>query len=440
MRTPTLQYLYLQKPVTMIIIICFISVLPWLGLNELSTPAASSDALIADAMLRSGEWVLPPMPSGGINYDHPMLHWLICLCSFPQGYVSKLTLQLPGAIAFIVMMASTLIFFGRRIKFHEAFITTLFLITSSGMQNLSAASSGDLLFATFIFVALTQLYRWNEEWELKGIPVEIALLLSGAILTKGLMGLILPIAAFTIFLFLTRRYSAKTITKAMCYVSVSSLFLPIVWYATVWKQGGIGTLGDVLRNEFTTFWSYSGDGHTIFYIIPLLAIGFLPWIFFFLFSLFGVKNDIHKQRLGLERTGVKFFSFVTWVVLLAAYAIMPVKKASFLLPAYPFFTIFLAQYALHITEYRTLCTRIFAGFMSVAVLGSLLLMMFPTEWSPIPPVVFSRRIVLLMIFTWCMLLTVIYQMCKKINIKILYATIALAYAVNMLVNANELLG
>ena len=79
MRTPTLQYLYLQKPVTMILFICIISVLPWLGLSELNAPATSPDAAVADTMLKTGEWVLPVMPSGSVNYDHPMLHGLIVL-------------------------------------------------------------------------------------------------------------------------------------------------------------------------------------------------------------------------------------------------------------------------------------------------------------------------------------------------------------------------
>ena len=47
MRTPTLQYLYLQKPITMIILICIISVLPWLGLSELGSTANSADAAVA---------------------------------------------------------------------------------------------------------------------------------------------------------------------------------------------------------------------------------------------------------------------------------------------------------------------------------------------------------------------------------------------------------
>ena len=39
-----------------------------------------------------------------------------------------------------------------------------------------------------------------------------------------------------------------------------------------------------------------------------------------------------------------------------------------------------------------------------------------------------------------MLFAVIYQMSRKINIKILYATIALTFAVNMIVNASGLVG
>lgn len=431
MRTPTLQYLYLQKPITMIIFICLISVLPWLGLSELGSMANSSDAAVAKAMLESGEWVLPKMPTGEISYDHPMLHWLIVLFSSWQGYVSKFTLQLPGALAFIVMMTCTLIFFGRRVKFHEAFISTLFLITCAGMQNLSAASSGDLLFATFIFVALTQLYRWEENYELKGIPVEISALLSGAILTKGLMGMILPVVTFTIYLLVTRKHAVFFSLKAMFYVAISSLFLPALWYVSIWKQGGMDLLLDVMKDEFSYFWGLQSHTHNFFYIIPLLALGFFPWIVFFFFSLFGVKMEKKK----IDCTGVKLFSLISMIVLLIAYALMPVKRASYLLPVYPFITIFLAQYAIYITEYRMWCTRLFASFLATAVLIGLVLLFIPTPWSPLPVVPIDLRIGALIALTVIMLITVYYQLFKKINIKILYASIALTFAVNMLVNA-----
>ena len=47
MRTPTLQYLYLQKPVTMMVVICIISVLPWIGLGDFSTKGEPREAAVA---------------------------------------------------------------------------------------------------------------------------------------------------------------------------------------------------------------------------------------------------------------------------------------------------------------------------------------------------------------------------------------------------------
>ena len=54
MRTPTLQYLYLQKPVTMMVVICIISVLPWIGLGDFSTKGEPREAAVAISMLETG--------------------------------------------------------------------------------------------------------------------------------------------------------------------------------------------------------------------------------------------------------------------------------------------------------------------------------------------------------------------------------------------------
>ena len=141
------------------------------------------------------------------------------------------------------------------------------------------------------------------------------------------------------------------------------------------------------------------------------------------------------EKKKIDCTGVKLFSLISMIVLLIAYALMPVKRASYLLPVYPFITIFLAQYAIYITEYRMWCTRLFASFLATAVLIGLVLLFIPTPWSPLPVVPIDLRIGALIALTVIMLITVYYQLFKKINIKILYASIALTFAVNMLVNA-----
>ena len=72
MRTPTLQYLYLQKPITMVIVICIISVLPWIGLGDFSTKGEPREAAVAVSMLETGNWILPQVYANEFAYKPPL--------------------------------------------------------------------------------------------------------------------------------------------------------------------------------------------------------------------------------------------------------------------------------------------------------------------------------------------------------------------------------
>ena len=147
MRTPTLQYLYLQKPVTMMVVICIISVLPWIGLGDFSTKGEPREAAVAISMLETGNWVLPQSYANEFAFKPPMAHWLMAAFSYPQGYVSEFPSRLPSALAFITLIGFVLVFFGKRIvKFQEAFIATLLLLIQRPLcleKNLSCCGYTD---------------------------------------------------------------------------------------------------------------------------------------------------------------------------------------------------------------------------------------------------------------------------------------------------------
>ena len=118
---------------------------------------------------------------------------------------------------------------------------------------------------------------------------------------------------------------------------------------------------------------------------------------------------------------------------------------------------FLAQYALYITEYRTKVTRVFAAFLA-SVVRVVMIAILLTVFGIIDPVgivgqytqnastldmvrmvskvlVHPSTLTICIIFINLLILgTVYYQMFKKINIKILYATIALTFSVNLLID------
>ncbi|MEG1748200.1 MAG: glycosyltransferase family 39 protein [Tannerellaceae bacterium] len=481
MRTPTLQYLYLQKPVTMMVVICIISVLPWIGLGDFSTKGEPREASVAISMLETGNWVLPQAYANEFAYKPPMAHWLMAAFSYPQGYVSEFTSRLPSALAFIVLMGFVLVFFGKRVKFQQAFISTLLLATCIEIHRAAMTTRVDMLLTTFIVLGLFQLFRWEDKVELKGLPVVIPILLGLAVLTKGPVGVILPLFVFGVYLLMLNRYSLLTIIKSLFYIGVSSLFLPLLWYVAAWKQGGDDFLNVVLAENFGRFFHLDnptinyelGHENGVYYNFVTLAAGFVPWTIFFVFSLFGLK--LHKPTLSAKELlkdawmrirsmeKVKLFSLVALVCILFFYSIPSSKRSVYLMPAYPFIALFLTQYVIYLTEYRTKVTRLFAAFLAslvTVVLIAIVLTMggvidpnsivsqYTDRASTLETVravtaILSSATLLtncIVTVTFATLLTVCYQMFKKINIKILYATIALTFMINIMVDGIIMLG
>ncbi len=475
MRTPNLQSLYLQKPITFIVVLCIISILPWLILGDFSTKGEPREAAVAISMLESGNWVLPYVYADEFAYKPPLAHWLMAICSYPQGYVSEFTSRIPSAVAYIGLLASVLIFFGKRIKFQQTFISVLFLLTCIEMHRAGMTTRVDMLLSLFIVLSLFALYRWEDNLQLKGLPVIIPLLLSAAILTKGPVGVILPLFVFGVYLLVLNKYSLLTVFKALLYAGVASLFLPLLWYIAAWKQGGDEFLNLVLAENFGRFFSIDnldinyelGHENGVWYNFMTLLTGFVPWTLLFVFSLFGFKLAKPEKSLKqmLKDAWVRFrssdkvviFSIVAIVCIVFFYSIPSSKRSVYLIPAYPFIALFLAQYALYLTEYRRLVTRFFAGFLGGIV--SLLLIViglimagvldpmsiagqYTSKESTLDSVrlftdVLTEPSTLTLVILFINLFAVVclwYQMFKKINIKILYATVGLALAVNFMID------
>lgn len=158
--------------------------LPFLGLGHFYTRGEPREALVAVAMMEQGNYVLP-MFQGEIAFKPPMLHWLVALFSFPAGYVSEFTARMPSAVAFIVMCVGFFSFFSRRYDMRKVFLATLILMTTFEVHRSAMTCRVDMVLTAFMVGGFIFLYRWQERG-LRGIPWIASLLVSGAILTKGL--------------------------------------------------------------------------------------------------------------------------------------------------------------------------------------------------------------------------------------------------------------
>jgi 4-amino-4-deoxy-L-arabinose transferase-like glycosyltransferase len=474
MRTSALQYLYLQKPITTVIIVCSITLLPWLN-SDFYTKGEPREASVAVSMIETGNWILPEVYAGEFAYKPPMAHWLMAIFSLPQGHISEFTSRLPSALAQIILIGCVLAFFGKRIRFQEAFIATLLLATSFEIHRAGMTARVDMLLTTFIVLGLMQLYRWENRLELKGLPVIIPFLFSCAVLTKGPVGIILPLFIFFIYLLLLRKYSFGKILKSLLYIGVSSAFIPMLWYIEAYRQGGEDFLNVALAENFGRFFHLSesnihyelGHKEGVFYNFITLLSGFIPWTLLFVFSLFGAKwrfphkssgqilKDALRWFLSMEK--MKRFSLVAAVCILFFYTIPSSKRSVYLMPAYPFLSILLAQYFLYVTENRSKVTRIFAyvltSIASIVFIAGLSVMtqaidlhavvaQFTTRESTLNAIeiITSRfaydNVASLTIMTLLLLsiITVIFHLTKHINLKILYATILVMFNINLFID------
>ncbi|MDR1332207.1 MAG: glycosyltransferase family 39 protein [Tannerella sp.] len=474
MRTSALQYLYLQKPVSTVILLCLISVLPWTAANRFSTKGEPREAAVAVSMLKTGDWSLPKVYANEFAYKPPMMHWMMAVFSLPNGHVTEFTSRLPSALAYMAMLTCVLLFFGRRVRFQEAFITTLLLLTCVEIHRAGITARVDMLLTAFIVTGLLQMYRWEDKQEIRGLPLQIPILLSGAILTKGPVGLVLPLLVFGIYLLVLRKYSYSRIIKSLAYVAISSVLVPSVWYIEAWQRGGNDFLNVALAENFGRFFHLESSdihyqlGHEngAWYNLLTLAAGFVPWTLLLFISLFGLKISrpsgplkqwMSKCRHGiLSMDKVRLFSLVAAAGIVFFYCLPSSKRSVYLMPAYPFIALFISQYILHFVERRSGVMRAFACVMAtvtacVLVLAALHQTGLMDIYGLVAPR-FSKESVLetiravslalspsavtlsVLALMLAALITLCYQMMKKNNIKMLYSTIFLMFTVNLFID------
>jgi len=210
-----------------------------------------------------------------------------------------------------------------------------------------------------------------------------------------------------------------------------------------------------------------GHEEGFFYNFGTLLSGFIPWALLVIFSLFGAKwrvprktfkqiiNDAWRWFLSIEK--MKRFSIVATICIIFFYSIPSSKRSVYLMPAYPFISILLAQYFIYITENRAKVTRIFAfvltSLVSIVFFAGILMMTELVDFNTIAAGIttktstlhsvecitgeFASRSVMswiIMAFLLISIVVVIYQTTKRINIKILYSTILMTFCLNLFID------
>ena len=359
-----------NKAFTIVCVIAVMLTVPFLGLTDFYSKGEPREAVVAYTMVEHGNWILPINNGGDIPYKPPFFHWCIALFSLLQGHVSEFTSRLPSALALVAMSVGGFVFFAKRKNANMALLATLLSLTAFEVHRAGINCRVDMVNTAFMVGALFLMYRWWERGK-HSMPWLAILCMSGATLTKGPVGMLLPCAVMGVFM-LTQRESLWSTVWRLGLTALLSLVLPLCWYYAAYLQGGDEFLRLVKEENIDRLlgkMAYESHENPFWYNFLTLVTGWLPYTLLFVFSLFVLpwkrfsKSGFMQSVRRAEPMQV--FVWLAFGLILFFYCIPKSKRSVYLLPCYPFMAWLMAQYVVWLVANRLSAVKAYAWLMGV---------------------------------------------------------------------------
>lgn len=375
-----------------VIIISAITLLPFLGNTDFTTKGEPREAVVAVSMLNQHNWVLPINNGFDIPYKPPFFQWCIAALSMIAGHVSEFTSRLPSALSLIVMLCVGALFYAKRKNNTIGLLSAMLALTAFEVHRAGTNCRVDMVLTMFIVCALYALYEW---WErgCRRLPWIAVLCMSGATLTKGPVGIVLPCFVMFVFMLFTAwqqgklcgRIIWKTTYKLFLSAVLASV-LPLIWYWAAYRQGGDQFMALVMDENVGRF---LGKMKVVTHANPwpynllMLIAGWLPWTLPLLLSLFVLpwrkfansftkgestgKVTLKSRIMAAMRKAdaVQVFTWLSFLLILFFYCIPKSKRGVYLLPCYPFMAVLIVEYMAWLVKRSLFPIRFYIGFLSI---------------------------------------------------------------------------
>lgn len=375
-----------------VIIISAITLLPFLGNTDFTTKGEPREAVVAVSMLNQHNWILPINNGFDIPYKPPFFQWCIAAFSLVTGHVSEFTSRLPSALSLIILLCAGALFYAKRKNNNVSLLAAIITLTAFEVHRAGTNCRVDMVLTMFIVCALYALYEW---WErgCRRLPWIAVLCMSGATLTKGPVGMVLPCFVMFVFMLFTAwqqgklcgRIIWKTTYKLFLSAVLASV-LPLIWYWAAYRQGGDQFMALVMDENVGRFLgkmkavTHANPWH---YNFLMLIAGWLPWTLPLLLSLFVLpwrkfansftkgestgKVTLKSRIMAAMRKAdaVQVFTWLSFLLILFFYCIPKSKRGVYLLPCYPFMAVLIVEYMAWLVKRSLFPIRFYIGFLSI---------------------------------------------------------------------------
>lgn len=321
-------------------------------------------ALKALMMRETGNWWLP-IRKGQVWLNKPPLQmWLINLVALGGGGITEFTARVPSALA--AMGTALFTFWWGKRSGGSLFggMAGFILLTSGHFLIMGRYNLPEQLLTLFVTLALVSFYAGYHGWLGRGSWYTMYAALGLATLTKGPVGVLLPLLVILAYLAIRRDLPAiRWMRWAPGLLLYAGIVLP--WYAGVALGYGHSVhpalFGEIIKAVL------AGRGHAepwyfYFWTFPL---SFAPWTLF-LPGLLVVWQ--WRERYTGRMADSLSFAGIWWGVVFLSFSLASQKRSYYLLPLFPATAFLAAAVWAHLVTWGERGARWLQRYL-IAVLG-----------------------------------------------------------------------
>lgn len=302
-----------------------------LGDRALSEPDEGRYAEVAREMWATGDWLSPRL-DGFYFFDKPPLQYWLSAIAYSLFGATPFSARLWSALTGLLAVTMTG-WAGYRLFGRSAGISTALVLGSSFLFVLgSHINTLDMGVAAFLTTAMACFliahFDATVEHRRNTLNLVMWVALALAILSKGLIGVVLPAGALAVYVLWTGDWIVIRRTRPLTGMAVA-LTIALPWFVLMCRAHSDFFHYFFIRQHFTRFLTTADNRNKpLWFFVPVVLIGLFPWTVFIPWTRISVK------KLDLSGSAQRFI--LSWIgVVFVFFTISKSKLPLYILPLFP---------------------------------------------------------------------------------------------------------
>ncbi len=259
-------------------------------------------------MLRRGDWITPWL-YGEPRFDKPILiYWMQALSVKAFG-VSTWAFRLPSAIAASLWVLAIYRFTRRHLDQTRGLMAAVLATTSVGVFLIGHAATADALLNLFFALALLAIYDYHQQPRTATL-YRIWLWIALAVLTKGPIGILIPLVTSFLFYLLEGQWRRWLQAAFNWRGWLILLIVAAPWYVLEYRAQGQAFIdGFFLKHNLGRFTNtMEGHGGLVYYYLIVVFLVVMPFAGLLASTVAGFRRSWRSEPL--HRFLLIWFGFV----------------------------------------------------------------------------------------------------------------------------------